>query len=94
MAQKITLKIAGKDYSLPAQSPAEEQNMRIAASKINSQLERYNSMVGLSDFDKLALVSLTYTMEMLRLTKSENVLESSIQSISAELKSYLEGIDR
>ncbi len=94
MAQKITLNIAGKTYPLEAKSPAEEQNMRIAACKVNSQLEAYNRMSNVSDFDKLVFVALTHTMEMLRLSKSENVLESSIQSISAELKSYLDGIDR
>ncbi len=94
MAQKITLNIAGKTYPLEVKSPAEEQNMRIAARKINSQLEPYSRMSNVSDFDKLVFVALTHTMEMLRLAKAENVLESSIQSISAELKSYLEGIDR
>lgn len=94
MSQKISLFIAGKKYELKAKTPAEEQNMRIAAEKINAQFDRYKEALNMSDFDKLSFVALTHTMEMLRLSKAKNVMETSAESILNDLQSYLEKIDK
>ncbi len=92
--QRISLFIAGKKYELEARTPAEEQNMRIAAQKINAQLDRYKTALNMSDFDKLSLVALTHTMEMLRLSKAKSVMETSTEGILNDLRSYLEKIDK
>ncbi len=91
--QNITLNIAGRTLKITADSPASEQNMRIAASKINAQLGKYAEM-DMPDFDKLAFVALTFAKETIRLSKKSNSLENAVDSITSELKSYLEGIDR
>ncbi len=91
--QNITLKIAGRTLKTQADSPAAEQNMRIAANKINAQLDTYANY-DMPDIDKLAFVTLTFAREAIRLSKKASGLESAVDGISNELKSYLEGIDR
>ena len=43
MEQKITIRIAGKDFVLKASSPEEEELIRLAAIDINKRLAAYQS---------------------------------------------------
>ena len=59
MDQSITLKIAGREYSLKVQSPEMEQLMRLGAESINRTLAVYDQRYpDKSLVDKLAFVTL------------------------------------
>ena len=81
--QSITLKIAGKEYSLKAQSPEDEQLMRLAAGDVNSMLSYYNANYpNQEDMDKLAFVTLTQAMSKIREQRSAAKLASDLMPLT------------
>ena len=93
--QSITLKIAGKEYSLKAQSPEDEQLMRLAAGDVNSMLSYYNANYpNQEDMDKLAFVTLTQAMSKIREHRSAARLASELDALDDKLGAYLAGIEK
>ncbi|MGI6314143.1 MAG: cell division protein ZapA [Candidatus Cryptobacteroides sp.] len=93
--QSITLKIAGKEYSLKAQSPEDEQLMRLAAGDVNSMLSYYNANYpNQEDMDKLAFVTLTQAMSKIREQRSAAKLASELDALDDKLGAYLAGIEK
>ena len=59
MAQDITLKVAGKSYSLSAASPEMEQLMRLAAQDVSAMMTKFDARFpDSSPEDKLVFVAI------------------------------------
>ena len=88
--QRITLKIAGKEYELKVKSPEAEQLMRLAAEDINAMFDHYNaSYPDKSEFDKLAFVSLTQAVSKIKEQRSAAKLASDFDNLDELLGNYL-----
>ena len=94
MAQKITLKIAGRDFNHDASSPEVESSMRIAAEDINKLMARYDERYPQKSFDeKLLFVTLTETVARVVAQRKVNAMADAEQKLSTGLKAYLAGIE-
>lgn len=92
--QSITLKIAGKDYSLIAQSPEAEHFMRVAAENIRKMMESYDQKFpDKSVLDKLAFVALNETVSMLLAQRKLAKFTDEEAALEAEIESYLKTIE-
>lgn len=92
--QSITLKIAGKDYSLKASSPEMEQTMRLAADDVNKMFANYTQMYpDRTPEDKLAFVALLETVNMLRIQRKAHQLGEEVKALQTEADSYLAGVE-
>ncbi len=90
MGQKITLKIAGRDYSLTAQSEEQEATLRRAADAINSRLDAYTlSHPGKTALELMSLVALNETLFRMSVQKEIDELKSSESQLAQDLTRYL-----
>lgn len=95
MDQSITLKIAGKDFPLKAQSPEVEQIMRLAAEDVNGRLAKYVQMYPDKSLeDKLALVCLNEAINMLSLKRRLGTISTEAETLKAQTDAYLAGIEK
>lgn len=95
MEQSITLKIAGKDYSLKANSPEMEQLMRVAAEAINKKVAAYDvKFPDKTPADKLAFVALSETVGRLSYQKKLSSITEEAERMLRETNSYLDSIDK
>lgn len=93
--QSITIKIAGKDYALKANSAEMEQLMRIAAETINQRLSAYDAKYPDKTLaDKLAFVTLSETVSRLSYQKKLSALGEEAKRLQSETDRYLENIDK
>lgn len=95
MDQSITLKIAGKDFPLKAQSPEVEQIMRLAAEDVNARLAKYVQMYPDKSLeDKLALVCLNEAINMLSQKRKLGALCAEVEALKAQTDAYLSGLEK
>ena len=95
MEQSITLKIAGKDYSLKANSPEMEQLMRVAAEAINKKMEAYDAKFpDKTTVDKLAFVALGETVGRLSYQKKLSSVNDEAKRMLGQTSEYLDNIDK
>lgn len=95
MDQSITIKIAGQEYHLKANSPEVEQLMRIAADTINQKLAVYDAKFRDKTLaDKLAFVVLNETISRLTYQRKIQSLESEIEKLHIQTQSYLADIEK
>ena len=95
MEQSITLKIAGKDYSLKANSPQMEQLMRVAAEAINKKMEAYDAKFpDKTTADKLAFVALSETVGRLSYQKKLSSVNDEVKRMLGQTSEYLDNIDK
>lgn len=95
MAQKITLKIAGRDYSLTAQSEEQEAILRRAADAINSRLDAYTlSHPGKTALELMSLVALNETLFRMNVQKEIEKYKSSEEQLGQDLERYLEDTEQ
>ena len=95
MEQSITLKIAGKDYSLKANSPEMEQLMRVAAEAINKKMEAYDAKFpDKTTVDKLAFVALGETVGRLSYQKKLSSVNDEAKRMLGQTSEYLDTIDK
>lgn len=93
MDQSITIKIAGKEYSLKASSPEMERCMRLAAEDINKRLSAYDEKYPDKRLeDKLAFVTLNETVSKITAMGKLNALATEVSGLAEELEAYLSGI--
>lgn len=93
MDQSITIKIAGKEYSLKASSPEMERCMRLAAEDINKRLSAYDEKYPDKRLeDKLAFVTLNETVSKITATGKLNALATEVSGLAEEVEAYLSGI--
>ena len=90
MGQKITLKIAGRDYSLTAQSEEQEATLRRAADAINNRLDAYTlSHPGKTALELMSLVALNETLFRRNVQKEIEQYKSSEEQLGQDLDRYL-----
>ena len=95
MDQSITIKIAGKEYSLKASSPEMEQAMRLAAEDINNRLSVYDERYPDKQFeDKIAFVTLNETVSRILTVQKYSALSAELSSLDAEIVSYLKDAEK
>ena len=93
MGQKITLKIAGRDYSLTAQSEEQEAPLRRAADAINSRMDAYTlSHPGKTALELMSLVALNETLFRMNVQKEIEQYKASEKELGADLERYLKDI--
>lgn len=89
----ITLKIAGKEYTLVATQESEHY-MRLASDKINSMLADYDQKYpDQTVADKLVFVALMNTISMLVAKKGLAQNTDETAKLEKELKAYLNKIE-
>ena len=94
MAQSITLKIAGTEYQLAANTPETEQRMRLAAEDINAMLMKYDSRFPERPLvDKLAFVALQEAVGKIAGQQSVIAVKNEIDALQADTDAYLKGIE-
>ena len=95
MEQSITLRIAGKDYSLKANSPEMEQLMRVAAETINKKVAAYDvKFPDKTTADKLAFVALSETVARLSYQKKLSSVNDEVKRMFDQTSGYLDNIDK
>ena len=95
MEQSITLKIAGKDYPLKANSPEMEQLMRLAAESINQKLAAYDAKFPDKTLvDKLSFVALNETVSRMSYQKRLSSAGEEAKALLSRTDAYLESIDK
>lgn len=93
--QSITLKIAGKDYSLKASSPEMEQLMRVAADAINKRLAAYDAKFpDKTPVDKFAFVALSETVARLSYQKKLASVNDEARRMLDQTSEYLDNIEK
>lgn len=92
MSQNITIKIAGTDYPLVANSPEMEQLMRLSAEEIGRMLAKYDEKFpDKSLVDKLAFVALNQTVGKIAAQRKVIAVGEEVEALQAETQAYLEG---
>jgi len=95
MDQSITIKIAGTEYPLKADSPQIEQLMRLAAETINHKLAAYDAKFpDKSLVDKLSFVALSETVSRISLQRKVAAIGEEAKSLQKETEDYLENIEK
>lgn len=90
MEQKITIRIAGKDFVLKATSPEDEELIRLAAIEINKKLAAYqNAFPGKALSDILSFVALNEAISSLMLQRKLDAGAREAKDLSEALGSYL-----
>ena len=90
MGQKITLKIAGRDYNLTAQSEEQEAILRRAADAINSRMDAYTlSHPGKTALELMSLVALNETLFRMNVQKEMEQYKASEDMLGQDLERYL-----
>ena len=90
MEQKITIRIAGKDFVLRASSPEEEELIRLAAIDINKRLAAYQSAFpGQALPDILSFVALSEGVSALSFQRKLEAAHQESKDLSDTLETYL-----
>lgn len=93
MAQSITLKIAGMEYSLMAASPEQEKLMRFAAEDINKLMARYDEKFPDRPLvDKLAFVTLNQVMAKFSAQMQVRSYDAEVEALNTDIVNYLKNI--
>ena len=95
MAQSITIKIAGRPYSLTAMSAEHEEVIRKAADELNSKIAQYQERFptkGMSEI--LSLMALNVCMNSIILQKQVKAMKDAEETLASELGRYLDTIDK
>jgi len=95
MDQSITVKIGDKIFPLKAATEDMEQIMRLAAEDINTRLARYTQMYPEKSLeDKLALVCLNETINMLSCKRKLGVAAEEAEALKEQTDSYLSKLEK
>lgn len=90
MGQNITLKIAGKDYSLKASTPEMERYMRLASEEINKLMAKYDEKFpDRNTEDKMAFVALNETVSKIMNQDKVSSIQEEALSLKSEIDNYL-----
>ena len=95
MAQDITLKVAGKSYSLSAASPEMEQLMRLAAQDVSAMMTKFDARFpDSSPEDKLVFVAIQEAAGKLSAQKKMSRLVEEVEALQGDVSAYLEAIGK
>lgn len=92
MGQRITLKIAGKEFPIVANSPEMEGLMRTAAENITSLVDCYNTKYPNYGFEeKILFAAINESVLKLIAQKKNKLAAEEVVALENELSSYLKG---
>ena len=93
MAQDITLKVAGKSYSLSAASSEMEQLMRLAAQDVSAMMTKFDARFpDSSPEDKLVFVAIQEAAGKLSAQKKMSRIVEEVEALQGDVAAYLEGM--
>jgi len=91
MEQKITIRIAEREYKLKAATPENEELIRLAAAAINKRLASYSvSFPGKSLQDLLSFVALNECVSRLSLQRKLEAVQAEADRLLEDTEAYLE----
>jgi len=93
MAQRITVKIAERDYIMNAPTPEMEEMMRLSAQSINKKIANYLAKYpGKSMVDILSFVALNESISNLIFQKKLDAVNAEAEALLKETESYLSNV--
>jgi len=91
MAQRITIKIAGREYNLTAKTEDQEEQFRLAAQAINKRLETYTAAhPGKTLSELMSLVALNEAIARLGFQKEIQDMKNAEKLLQEDLEHYLQ----
>lgn len=96
MARDITIRIAGRPYRIPADSPEKEELLREAARIVDEQMARREKMnvSGQDREDLLIMAALTIGFGYVLQKRQMKKMEEDERQLQNEIEGYLEKIDK
>lgn len=93
MEQRITIRIADKDYTLKAATPEQEELIRKAADSVNKKINAYGGKFASRPLsDLVAFVALNESITSLALQKKLDSISAEAASLKDATDSYLKNI--
>ncbi|MDE6870719.1 MAG: cell division protein ZapA, partial [Bacteroidales bacterium] len=95
MSQTITIKIAGREYPLKAETPEKEEAIRKAAVSINAMIVKYQEKFpnkGLIEI--LSFAALNLGIGNVGMQKKIESIEKEYMQMNSDLEDYLKNIDK
>ena len=94
MAQKITIKIADRPYTLSVNSEEHEELIRKAADDINRKVGQYlEKFPNRSTVELLSFVALNVSMANFTLVKQMKEMKDEEEGLAKKLEGYLKNIE-
>lgn len=95
MAQKITIKIAGREYRMNAPTPEDEENIRLATEQINRKISAYLAKYpGRNITDILSFVALNESIGSITLQRRLNAFKEEVDSLEGDMRNYIDNIEK
>ena len=93
MEQRITIKIAEKEYTLKAAGPEQEELIRKAADSVNKKINAYaNKFANRPMSDLVAFVALNESITAFAIQKKLDSVSAEAASLQEATDSYLKNI--
>lgn len=94
MEQRITVKIADREYTLMAPTPESEEYIRLAAAAINKKIAGYSAKFpGKNLVDILSFVALNESIGAIALQRKFEAVMAEAASLKKDTDSYLDSIE-
>lgn len=95
MSQKITIRIADRDYNMNAPTEADESNIRKAADDVNRMISGFLSKYpGRNMVDILVFVALNESISSIKLQNSLNAAKGEAQDLQSAIDNYIKDIEK
>lgn len=95
MGQRITIKILDRKFTLDAESPEKEHDIRVAAEKVDGKyLEYLHMFPGKTSDEILSFIALNCFLKIDELEKRLEEQTKGEDDLQARLRSYLEHIEK
>lgn len=90
MAQKISVKIAGRQFNLTAETPELEEIYRLAAEAISARFSSYSlNHLGKQDYELMTMVALNEAVMRISLQKEKEKSDKEQKALERDLEKYL-----
>ncbi len=95
MEQRITIRIAEREYVLRAATPESEELIRLAAAAINRKISAYTAKFpGKNMVDILSFVALNESIGSITLQRKVDSMQQETASLAQELDTYLDNMEK
>ena len=90
MAQKISVKIAGRQFNLTAETPELEEIYRLAAEAISARFSSYSlNHLGKQDYELMTMVALNEAVMRISIQKEKEKSDKEQKALERDLEKYL-----
>ncbi len=96
MKRNITIKVAGQEYELTAESPEHESILRDAAKIVNRQVDKVSSgvLTGKDSLEIIVMAAFTISTGYVMQNRLLKKTEEEETRLHKEIKGYLDNIDK